>query len=48
MRKQDSELQPQQLCEDQIVQTNFISFWAGVTFQGDKGKAIVVIYLEFS
>lgn len=48
MRKQDPELQPQQLREDQIVQTNLISFCTTVTPQDDKEKAIVVIYLDFS
>ena len=48
MRKQDPELQPQQLCENQIVQTNLISFCGGVTCQGDKGKAVVVINLNCS
>lgn len=48
MRKQDPELQPQQLWEGQIVQTNLISFCAGLTCQCGQGKAIVVIYLDFS
>ena len=48
MRKQDPELQPQQLCENLIVQTNLISFYGGVICQGDKGKAVVIINLNFS
>lgn len=48
MRKQDSELQPQPLPKDQIDQTNLISCCAGVTYEGDKRKAVVVIYLEFN
>lgn len=48
MRKQASELQPQPLCEDQIVETNLTSFCTGVSYQGEKGKAVVVIYLEFN
>lgn len=39
-KKQDPGSQPQQHCEDQMVQTDLISFCTGAASQGDKGSNI--------